>query len=477
MALPAMVRSFLPQSQPWIARHSYRWELVQAMTMPVAFSLVEGSVVSVLAKKAFGVGPFAFAALMAAPMFANLTSFGWTRLSRGRRKAPFLAVLCLASLLCVAAVATLPTTELGGVLLVLLVIATRCLMAGIITVRSVVWRHNYPRRLRATVTGRLWLITTLLLTVAPLGAYYVLDRSEQAFRVAYPAAALIGVVGALAMARVRVRGEKALLRFEREATARPQRRGERAPLYEYDPRSPRVTKPTFWRVLREDRFFRRYMAWQFLVGVCFMSCETLAVLAVANLTDALPNEYLLAILLTTAIPMSMSVATLPIWSRFLDRISIVRFRVRQGGFWITMAVAYFVGASLAHRGELALGLAVIAVGRLTAGLARAGGMLAWQLGHNDFASRHMVSVYMGIHVTLTGVRGATAPFVAVLLYDGWESGALRWLGVPSVPAFAGLGPPVFLLLLGGIVVALVGFARLDRAMTRAGRHELPKNDD
>ena len=471
-----MVRVFLPQSQPWIARHSYRWELVQAMTMPVALSLVEGSVISILAKKAFGVGPIAFAALMAAPMFANLTSFGWTRLARGRRKAPFLAGLCLASLACVAAIGVLPTSPPGGTLLVLLVIATRCLMAGIITVRSVVWRHNYPRRLRATVTGRLWLITTLLVTLVPLGAYFLLDRGENAFRIVYPVAAAIGVVGALAMAKVRVRGEKALLKFERETTSRPERRGERAPLYEYDPRSPRLAKPTFWRVLKDDRFFRRYMLWQFVVGVCFMSSETLAVLVIANATDGLMNEYFLSIVLTTAIPMSMSVATLPMWARILDRISIVRFRVRQGAFWVTMVVAYFLGATLALRGDLAAGLLVMALGRLMAGLARAGGMLAWQLGHNDFASRHMVSVYMGIHVTLTGVRGATAPFAAVLLYSGWKTGALSWLGVERVPAFDGLGPAVFGLLLVGICIALIGFAQLDRAMVRAGRTKLSAGD-
>ena len=138
MALPAMVRVFLPRSQPWITRHSYRWELVQVLTMPAALSLVEGSVISVLAKKAFDVGPIAFAALMAAPMFANLTSFGWTRVSRGRPKAGFLAGLCLALLACVAAIGVLPTSGYGPTLLVLLVIVARCLMAGIVTVRSVV---------------------------------------------------------------------------------------------------------------------------------------------------------------------------------------------------------------------------------------------------------------------------------------------------------------------------------------------------
>ena len=319
------------------------------------------------------------------------------------------------------------------------------------------------------MTGRLWLITTLMMTTVPLTAYFLLDRAESAFRVAYPVAAAVGIIGAIAMSRVRVRGERALLKYERTTSDPPQRRGERAPLYEYDPRSPRVTKPTFWQVLKEDAFFRSYMTWQFLVGVCFMSCETLAIYLIAEFTDGLANEYFLAILLTTAIPMSMSVATLPMWARLMDRITIVRFRVHQSGFWLTMVAAYFVGTLAALEGRIVLGLAIFAVGRLLAGLARAGGMLAWQLGHNDFAARHLVSLYMGIHVTLTGVRGAIAPFLAVILYDGWDADALARLGVAEVPAFDGLGPTLFGVYLAGIVVAVLGFVRLDQRMTAAGR--------
>jgi len=76
---------------------------------------------------------------------------------------------------------------------------------------------------------------------------------------------------------------------------------------------------------------------------------------------------------------------------------------------------------------------------------------------------------MGIHVTLTGVRGATAPFLAVILYEGWDANALARLGIDAVPAFDGLGPGLFGVYLVGIVVAVLGFARLDRHMTAAGR--------
>ncbi len=61
------------------------------------------------------------------------------------------------------------------------------------------------------------------------------------------------------------------------------------------------------------------------------------------------------------------------------------------------------------------------MGRVITGIVNGGGSLAWQLGHNDFAPRDQLSTYMGIHVTLTGVRGAFAPFLGMALYLGWDA--------------------------------------------------------
>ena len=63
---------------------------------------------------------------------------------------------------------------------------------------------------------------------------------------------------------------------------------------------------------------------------------------------------------------------------------------------------------------------MIALSRVVLGVARGGGMLAWQLGHNDFADRDRVGLYMGVHASLTGLRGALAPFLGMLLYVGWS---------------------------------------------------------
>ncbi|MGC4111346.1 MAG: hypothetical protein QM747_13170 [Nocardioides sp.] len=61
------------------------------------------------------------------------------------------------------------------------------------------------------------------------------------------------------------------------------------------------------------------------------------------------------------------------------------------------------------------------IGALLLGLAYAGANLGWNLGHNDFASVGRAQHYMGVHVTLTGVRGAIGPPAGILIYQWLES--------------------------------------------------------
>jgi hypothetical protein len=82
------------------------------------------------------------------------------------------------------------------------------------------------------------------------------------------------------------------------------------------------------------------------------------------------------------------------------------------------------------------------------GLSTAGANLGWNLGHNDFASLGQAQHYMGVHVTLTGVRGLIAPSVGMLCYQLLE--ALR----------PGLGIAALALPLAMIIAGAIGFVRM-----------------
>lgn len=464
-----LIRPFLTRSQPWITRQSYVYELRNAMTYSVGIAMIEGSVVGVLATKAFGVSPWQFATIMAAPMFANMTSFVWARLARGRRKVAAINVMQLLMLACLVTIAVLPTNPLGAALLTVLVVVARCVLAGVVTLRSTVWRLNYPRAVRAQVTGRLALVNLLIIGLAPLLGYLLMDLRPDAFRLVYPLSALVALFGVFSFSHVRLRGEKDLLRFERSSAATPQPRGTPGPIYEYDPNEPGTQikgKANFWTVLKQDRFFRSYMIWQFVAGAANMTSEVVLIYLIAEMTAGLSIEYMLSILLSTAIPMSLAVLTMPMWARQMDRMHIAEFRGRQGWCWIVNQIVNWVGAwlILTGTGSVALAVGVIVVARVIQGITRGAGTLAWNLGHNDFADRRLVGIYMGIHVTLTGVRGALVPFLGMGLYTGWNAIRLPGAEWSLLPAYDGMGYNVFLVTLAGAIAAEWGFKRLHRSI-------------
>ncbi len=460
-----------------MVRQSYGYELVNALTYPTAVAMVEGGVVGVLAQKAFGVGPIVFATIMAAPNFANLSSFFWAYASRGRPKIRFINALQVIGLVCIAGIALLPTDAAwGGLALMGLIVVGRCVMTGTITLRSTVWRMNYPRHLRAQITGKFALVQSLIMAITPLLGYLLLDVNTEWFRVVYPVSALIATLGVLHFSRIRLRGERELLAYEATPAAKPQKKGETGSLYEFTPPKagsasgaaapgPGASPPPaagFWSVLKRDRTFRRYMYWQAASGVSNMMGEVVIIAAIAQMTVGLPAEWFSAICLSTTLPMLLAVVAMPYWSRYLDRVHVAAFRAIQGWWWIGNQALNWVALWLFVSLDFYwLAFAVLGLARVGQGVARAAGMLAWNLGHNDFANRRMVAVYMGIHVTLTGVRGAVAPFVAMLLYAGTP--AIPWLGVPE---WGGIGYHVFIITVLLALWAEWGFHCLARDLAK-----------
>ena len=396
------------------ALESYRHEQRTQLVLPIVSALMEGGFVGVIADKVYHVHPGVLALITAAPMFGLLSSFVWAQLALGRRKIPFTTTLMCLFVGAAAAVAMLPEGPIGGWLLVASMIAARLVLGGIITIRSLVWTFNYPREARARVTSRLQFVTISAMTTTSLAGGVFLDAHPEGFRYVYGIGAVLAALGVLSFSRVRIIDEPAQLARERTEPT--------------DPRTVAAPLISAWRVLREDLIYARYQACQFLIGVSNMMIEAPLIYLVSHQLQA---SYTTSIALTLAIPLGFSLLTLPLWAAYLDRVHISEFRARHSWVWVLAQAVTWFGAI--HGSLLWIGL-----GRLLLGLGRGGGALAWQLGHNDFARPENVGLYMGVHVTLTGVRGAFAPFLGMLLYLGWASAELPVFGL-RLPGFEGLG--------------------------------------
>lgn len=421
-----------------LALSGYRRERIRDLSFPVAAALMEGGFVGVLADKVYHVHPSVLALISAAPMFGNLSSFLWARLSRGRPKVPILVRLQIFFVAFVALVALLPSGTTGAAVLTIAMVSSRLVLGGVITLRSVVWTLNYPRESRARVTARLHFLAIGTLTATSFLGSAFLDANAEGFRILYLAGSLLGAVGVVSFSRIRLLDEAAQLELER-SHLRSRLGGPLDSLF------------GAFGILRRDPLFARYQLFQFVLGVGNMMVSAPLVYLVSNQLRA---DYVASIGVVMVIPLLFSMLTLPVWGGYMDRLHVSEFRARHSWLWVLGHLITWVGALRGSLPWLAVGAAVFGAGR-------GGGALAWNLGHNDFAGEGEVADYMGLHVTLTGIRGAFSPFLGMALYVGWP--ARESLGLPAMPA---LGASTFLLSCGLCALATLGFTALHRRIER-----------
>ncbi|HTO05456.1 MAG TPA: MFS transporter [Myxococcota bacterium] len=411
----------------------YRLERLFEMLFGASFALTEGAFVGVVADKLFHVHPAVIALVTAAPMFGNLSSSFWARLAHGRRRVPWTTGLLSAFAACVAAVALIPENAIGAAALVALQVAARLVLGGIISLRSIVWSLNYPREARGRMLARLQIVSVLSLAGASWVGAQVLNADPHSFRIVYAAGAALGAAGVFVFSRVPLLGESDHLAQE-QAAAESGAHAE-----------------GMWALLRADPLYASFLGWQMLSGISNMMVEAPVIYLVSHEMGA---SYAESISVTTVIPLLLSIATTPFWAVYLDRVHVSAFRAAH-------AWSFSLSQLLLWAGAATHSLGVLLVARMVLGAARAGGGLAWNLGHNDFAPPDRVGLYMGAHVTLTGLRGAVAPFLGMALYLGWAASTLPVLGV-TLPGWDGLGDglmPLAALMSG---VSALGFRRLQK---------------
>ena len=430
------ITSFHPASMPRLSRGHYRRELAVWSLLPVALGAVEGGVTGVLAKNAFEgtVGPVALslavAVLQGAPALANIVSFLWAALGHGRNKIRLIATLQLLMTLMVAMIALAPRNGTGLLILVVGAVGARMSWAGVVTLRSTVWRANYPRHARATLAGKLATVQAILMAATAFAIGQAMNVNPEAFRIMYPAAAGIGLIGVVVYSGMRMRGHRAVIRAELDAKES----------------SASLFNPLRWRaLLLEDAKYRRYMTCMFVFGAGNLMVGAPLIIM---LKDRFQFSESTSVAIMTTIPLLLMPLSIPLWSRLLDRVHILQFRAIHSWAFVASTATVLIAALTMQPWLLFLAASL-------KGFAFGGGVLAWNLGHHDFAPVEKASQYMGVHVTLTGIRGLLAPIVGVSVYE-----ALEWLE-------PGAGAWVFAICLSLTIIGAVWFVLMRR--TLAGR--------
>ncbi len=395
----SFARNFHPATLPPMLRKSYGRELVSWAFLPLMLGAIEGGTIAIVVKKAFTGAPgvdeywldLATAWVGAAPNVANLTSFIWAALARGRPKVAFISWLQISTCILVASIALCPRNAFGLLAVCIVLGAARTVWTGVITIRAAVWRNNYPTASRAQIAGKLATVQSIFLAAASYVVGRAMDSDANNYHLLFPLLALAGLLGNQIYRKVRLRRARQLQRAETDG---------RATVVGFNPLA-------MIHLLREDRLYARFMWWMSVFG--FGNLMLMAPLTYV-VVDELHMTYTGGVLATTIVPLMIMPLAIPLWARLMERTHIITFRSIHGWAFVSASVAITL-ASYFHSEPF------IYAGAVLLGIGFAGGTLAWNLGHQDFAPAERDSEYMAVHVTLNGIRGVLAPIASWWLYQ------------------------------------------------------------
>jgi hypothetical protein len=419
------------------AEVAFRREIAPWALLGLTLGLVEGATAAVLIKKTFAgaadpwVVNLAVAFVSGAPALSNVVSFVWANLAHGRARIGLMVSLQATFAILVGLLGVAPR-ELGGLAFaVASILVARVVWTGLLTVRAAVWSANYPRQAIGRYTGRIVIFSSLAVALAAAMAAWTLDHGIVDSRWLFGGGAAAGLLAAWLYRAARVRREFALLAEENAAAGR----------------SEPFSLGMLFEILKKDPHFREYMFWMGIYGGGNLMLTSQLVVI---FSEHLHLSSSLQIALLSVIPLGTLPLFVPFWARMFDEGHIVEYRARQGWSLVLAVVALTFGTWLHF-------LPLLWIGAVLLGAAYAGANLGWNLGHNDFASVGRAQHYMGVHVTLTGVRGAIGPPAGILIYQGLES--LR----PGAGIYSLVLPLLF------VTAGALGFSHMRRAMRAAGK--------
>jgi len=394
---------------PLRARPSYRIELRHFLFWGVVVGAVEGNLAGIVASKTFGASRLLTSIVWATPIVVNILNLFWGLVIRGHRRVPVFITLAACALGSLASV-SLTSTEWrwGGWCFAAQLGLTHIFFSGLLTLRSSIWRANYPRTHRARITGRLQTLRLVVVLCAGAVISSLFDRSPAYYRYVYPLVVLIGLLSLIPLFRLRIQGEPRELRAYRARRQKLADSGARGGGRIMDGLRETLA------ILKRDVAFRRYMLGQFFLGAANFFTEPVLLTV---LVTQIGLGYFASSVVMVQIPMILMLVTIRYWARYFDRVGVVRFRVLNSSLWLAAyacvaAAMWMIGVG--GRPWLFAAISILVVSRVINGVCRGGGQIAWNIGHLHFARDHQVELYMGIHVALTGMRGLLMPILGGL---------------------------------------------------------------
>ncbi len=382
-----------------MSRPTFRNDALSALFGAVSMGAVAPAFTQLFVQKGFEGPDWLLSVVVAELALGNLLGSAMGAWLRSRQRVPYVvgARLAVAVVMCV--MALLPLHPSAGYVYVVLLLVPALSAAVLMNVRSSVWHSNYPHHLRGAIFSRILVLQVAATAIAIKLAGAWLDAWPHAHRAIYPIAAGFSLISAVFYGRIRVRRERAQQQVGRQQRFRPL---------------------AGLALLVRDRTFGWFMLLQ---GISASMIHLCAAPTPLMLLDVFRVSYSQGADALALVPMGVQLAMASLMGRLFDRAGPYRFRASEAGCFAGSRLLVLAGLAV-HSWPLTL------VGFAWSGLASSMGAVSFSISHTRFAGPDQGPMYMGVNMTLQGLRGLTMPFLGVWLYHQPWMG-LRLLGVTA----------------------------------------------
>ena len=408
---------------PVMSRPTFRYDLLSSLFGALGHGTLIIPLVTQFARKGLFAPKWIVALLIAQSCLGNLLNSFFAQDMARRRRVPVVVTCRVGMALFMLCIATLPRQAgLAGSFAALLV--APYLMASVIfNIQNITRHSNYPDSVRGRIYSRLMVINFVGLAISAGLGGYALDKLAWGHSLVFACGAVMMVVSAAFYSRIRIRRERAMIR---NGLAQP------------------FNLLAGFKLLFEDRKYGLYMFWQMVFGTA--NNMTWPVMTLI-MTDYLKVSYSKGISALTIIPMLMALLMAPLAGRLFDHIRFGSYRMLNSGMWAAAKVLLFLGAYLES-------WPIVIAAAIAQGMGMSTGSIAFSLGHTYYSTPERSHDYLGINLSLQGIRGVIGPFVGVLL--------LNAIGISVLPLAAGI-----------MLIACVGFFFMPSPPGQADRAARP----
>jgi len=332
-------------------------------------------------------------------MATSLAAIFYSEWMLGRDKRPFIFWFGLVSRLCLLAMlgvfTAVPFLILAGVYFV----TSAAITPAIHSIFQTNLAHRHLGRLYSVYNA----ISGLFVMAGTYSAGLILNWNPRSYHWVFAVAGILGFLGTWVASRVSVRrgkfGSAKTLHLRSEKLKRMLTRSIIVPLVDH------------WRVLRQNPAFAVFERNFFIYGLAFM---VLTVVVPVYLVEVLDISYAQAGLAQGLWFELALIGMAPVFGYFYDRSNPASFCR-----WVFLLLVFYPltllvakpAAGLLHASPMLF----VYIAYLFFGAGMSGLSVVWGLASIYFAESQDVAPYMGIHLTLVGLRGAVGPAAGYVL--------------------------------------------------------------